>query len=544
MKALPFLVFALCLAAGCSKGGFSKRGSGDSGTLRYALPDNPTTLDPGRVQDTETMDVLQNVFEGLVGYDENNRVLPVLAEKWTVENGGRTYVFTLKAASFHDGGQVTADDVRWTLERNVAEDFQSPIARDYLSDIEGVAEYSAGKAARISGIEVVDDRVLKLTLDKPKPYFLGKLTYPCAFVLSRKSAGREEFKDVRQAVGTGPYRFEEYLPGQSVTLAAFPDYHRGAPRLKRIVRPILKDPSTRLSKFKSGELEYVSLPRQDLAAVHADPSLKSRLQFLPRPTFFYIGANPRQYAPFKDRRVRRAMAMAIDRQKLADEILGEVPAACGIVPPGVPGHREGARCLPYDPEAAKRELAAAGYPGGKGLPPLTITIRDQAVDFRLGAEAIASDLQKNLNWPVKVRTMEFRSLFEARNAKKLPCYHGNWSADYLDPQNFLSMILSGEGSLNFDSYSNPEFDRLCALADIEQDEPKRLKLYAQAEDIALQDAARTPVYYGRDAILVSPRVSNLKLNLFGLMPHRTTEVGSPPTTSARRAAVALRSSRG
>jgi ABC-type transport system substrate-binding protein len=523
----PFVpVCAALVLVGCGKGGFSNRTSPSAaGTLRYALPENPTTLDPGRVQDLETMDLLGNVFEGLVAYDDANQVVPRLAEKWTIEDGGKAYVFTLReGVKFQNGHPLEAEDVKWTLERNLSKDYKSPIASDYLSDIVGVKEYTSGAASSISGIEVVDPRTVRIKIDKPKPYFLGKLTYPCAFILDRNSATKQEFTDVKQAVGTGPFMFEAYQPGQSVTQVAFKDYYEGAPKIAKILRPILKDAATRLSKYRNGELDYLSIPRQDLPAVREDAELSKALKFLPRPTFYYIGANPGQYAPFKDRRVRRAMAMAIDRQKLADVILGEVPVAGGIIPPGVPGHRDDAKALPYDPAAAKKELAEAGYPNGKGLPELSITIRDQAVDFRLGAEAIAADLKKNLNWPAKVRTMEFRSLFEARNASRLQCYHGSWSADYLDPQNFLSMILSGDTSLNFDKYRNPEFDRLCAQADVEQDSRKRLALYAQAEDIALQDAVRIPLYYGREAFLVSPRVYNLRSSLFGQLPHRATEL--------------------
>src|SRR4051794_11867800 len=172
-------IAVLLFAVGCGKGNFSKQANaGSADVFRYPIVTNPTTLDPGIVQDGDTIDLLQQVFEGLVGWGEDNQVHPILCDKWDVEDNGKTYVFHIKhGVKFHNGRELTADDFKWTMERNCAQGFNSPTATNYLSDIVGVTELASGKATSISGITVVDPYTLKIQIDKPRAYFLGKLTY-------------------------------------------------------------------------------------------------------------------------------------------------------------------------------------------------------------------------------------------------------------------------------------------------------------------------------------------------------------------------------
>ncbi len=525
-RALPFLIALPLLLAACGKGDFSKRGTkARTNALRYALGTSPTTLDPGKVQDTETGDLLSNVFEGLVAYDEQNRIVPRLAEGWTVEDGGRTYVFRIKpGVKFHNGRELVAADLKWSIERSLNPTLSSPTAAHYLTDIVGAKERLEEKTEAVKGIQAPDDRTLRITLDKPRPYFLGKLTYPCAFALAKEATPQGEITTPAQAIGTGPFRLAASVREQAVSLAAHEAYHGGKPAVERIERPIILDTATRLNKYRSGELDFLTLDRGQLGGVEADPALKNQLTYFPRPTVFYVSLIAPAYAPFKDRRVRRAVAMAIDRETISRDLLHGMPPAQGLIPPGVMGHRPDFKGLPYDPAAARALLAEAGHPNGKGLPPLSIFYREQAPASRILVEGVQAQLRQNLGLEVAVRPMVWGALLAARNKRELPMIHNSWVGDYLDPQNFLSLLLSSTTSQNWDGYKNPEFDRLCAEADASLDEAKRLALYQKAEDIVIQDAPRVPIYYGRDAILVSPRVKGLRTNLFGLLPHTTVRV--------------------
>ncbi len=520
MKKSIATITVAALLAGCTHGNFSKAASSDRKVFTYAL-DNPiTTLDPGKVQDIDMGDLLRNVFEGLVSYDENNRIVAQLAKNWKLSNHDRTYTFRIRPdAKFSDGSPVTASDFVWTWKRNLSPTLKSPIARDYLLPIVGVAEYVAGKAPDISGIKAIDDATLSITLDKPRPYFLGELTYPCTFVMKKDAAGEEEITKPEQSIGTGPFKISRAVGDQEIDLTANEMYYLGAPKLPGIARPVIKDAATRLSKFKNGELDQVSVPREDLKTVQNDPSLSKDLQLQPRPAVFYFHLNERAYPPFQDVRVRRAFAMALDRSHIVNVLLPGFTPAYGLLPPGLVGYRRDFRGVPYDPRGAKKLMMSTPFGSGAKLPPIELAYRDGSADARIAATAAAESLGANLGVLVRPRAYEWGTLLELRNKSKLQMVFSSWYADYLDSQNFLSMLLTTGAPQNSEGWSNPQFDAICAKADVSNNPDVRAKLYQQAEDIAIQDVAKLPLYFQRDAELVSSRVLGIRTNLFGDMPH-------------------------
>ena len=512
------------LIVGCGKGSFNDRKVTAAGVLTYPLDNKVTTLDPGKVQDSIMPEILNNVYEGLVAYNEQNEIVPQLAEKWDVTDGGKTYVFHIRNAKFHDGKTVTADDFRWTWERNLGKTLASPVAADYLGAIVGVKEFADGKAKSIAGVKVLDEHTLSVTLDKPRPYFLGNLTYPCTFVLSRTSTTDKEVRNVKEAVGTGPFKFTKVAEDAQVDLSAFDDYWGGKPKIARIVRPVVTDPATRLSGYKSGLYDLYAFPRSDLANVQNDPVLKPQMKFEPRPSIFYFLMNQAEYAPFKDERVRKAFSMALNRKQIVEELLTGQNPANGLVPPGIPGYQKDYQGLPYDPKAARALLAEAGYPDGKGLPPLELDYRANRPDSRLASEAAATAWQRELNAPITTKALELGALLDRRNKNLLQMALMSWGADYLDPQNFLSLLMTSTSKLNHDGFHDAEFDRLCAEADVDGNPAHRAALYQQAERIAVEKAARLPIYFEMQPILISPRIKGLRENLFGILPHTKIEV--------------------
>jgi oligopeptide transport system substrate-binding protein len=535
-RLVPLFVVLALLMVGCGKGGFSKAASaGKENVFRYPIPTKPTTLDPAIVQDGDTIDIIQQVFEGLVSWSTENKVIPNLAEKWTVSPDGKVYTFTLKkGVKFFNGDEVTADDFKFSIERACNPKFSKGMALNYLSDIVGVKERLTVPGTKdVKGVVVKDPYTLEITIDKPRPYFLGKLTYPVSFVISKKSAPEKdgeptEMTQVSQMVGTGAYKPVSYEEGQLFTMEANKAYHGGAPKIDRIERPVILDAQTRLNKFKSGELDLVALERQDVDALQKDPTYKSQLHSYLRPSIYYVGFNVKEYPAFANQKVRQAFAMAIDRDRIVDKILGGMnQKADTIIPPGVIGHRDKGALPAYDVAGAKKLLAEAGYPDGKGLPNFEIDFRESRPDVRIVAEAVQNDLKNNLGVNITPRAMEWRAFLEKHDANKVGFFHMRWAADYLDPQNFLSLLLSTTGAENHTYYSNPEFDKLCEQADSSMDNDLRMKLYAQAEDICLKDCAWVPIYYQRDVELISPRVSGLRESLFGHLPHTTVALTAP-----------------
>ncbi|MBX3119116.1 MAG: peptide ABC transporter substrate-binding protein [Fimbriimonadaceae bacterium] len=531
------LVFAALLAvAGCGKGNFSDRvKSAQRDVFRYPIPNNPTTLDPGVVQDGDTIDLLQNVYEGLVGWSTENTVEPRLAESWDISEDGTVYTFHLKkGVKFHSGREVTAEDFKWTFERNCYKTdpnkFSNETAGVYLTDIVGVREKCAGTANDITGIKVVDPYTLTITIDKPRPYFLGKLTFIVSAVLDKDIVPMgQEINKPELMVSTGPFKCTEYVQEQVTVLEAFEDYHGGKSPVAKIERPVIKDAATRLNKYKAGEIDLVQLQRQDIEGVEKDPAIAGDLVLFERPSTWYIGLNADVLPPLRDKRVRQAIAMSIDKDQIVNGLMkGVNSVANGLVPPGVFGHRKDAKALPYDPDRARQLLAEAGYPGGKGFPQLTIYYRESYPDIQLVAVAVTGMIKENLGIDAKGQTMEWRAFLEKNNAKKQPFVHMRWAADYLDPENYLSFLLASYGPENRLNHHNPEYDRLCAMADTELNPEKRKQLYAQAEDIGLDDAVIVPIYYQRDAELISPRVKGIRSNLFGHLAHTTLKLENAP----------------
>ena len=529
-KAVLFLVLPVGLL-GCSKGNFNARAAtanAKNGIFRYPLAAKATTLDPGKVQDGDTIDVIQQVYEGLVGWDEKNEVAPKLAERWDVSEDGKTYTFHLRpGATFTDGKAVTASDFKRCIERNCDPRLNSQTASTYMTDIVGVKDVIAGRTKTVSGIRVVDPQTLEIVIDKPRPYFLGKLTYPCAFVfdLDKLPNPGQEITGIAQMVGTGAFKFSKVDVDQEIDMVANEAYWDGKPPLSEIQRPYIGDASTRLNAYKNGEIDLVQLERADIAGIQSDAKLKPQIHLYNRPATWYIGLNCDVYPALKNPEVRLALAMAIDKNAIVDDTLGGVnKRADGIIPPGVFGYRERIDAVPYDPAGARRLLAQQGFPQGKGFPKMEMSYRSNRPDIRLVAEAVGAQWARNLGIKTAFRSLEWGAYLELNNKKKLPLFHMRWGADYLDAENFLSTLLASYGNENKVNYRNPRYDALCRQADTSRDPEERKRLYAEAEDLVVHEAPFIPIYFQRDAEMIRPSITGLRESLFGHLPHTKVSI--------------------
>ena len=523
-KAAIILLLPLGLL-GCSKGKFnaeSRNANAKSGVFRYPLANKATTLDPGKVQDGDTIDVIQQVYEGLVGWDEKNEVAPKLAERWDVSADGKTYTFHLrKGVTFSDGRPVTAEDFKRCIERNCDPRLNSQTASTYMTDIVGVREVIAGKSKTISGIKAIDPQTLSLTIDEPRPYFLGKMTYPCAFVfdMTKLTNPSKEITQIGEMVGTGGFKFSKVAVDQEIDMVANEGYWDGKPGLSEIQRPFMGDASTRLNSYKSGDIQLVQLERADIDGIKKDAKLGDQIHLYDRPATWYIGLNCDVIPALRNPKVRLALAMAIDKDDIVDNTLGGVnKRADGIVPPGVFGHRDKVDAVRFDPAGAQRLLAESGYPSGKGFPKLELSHRSNRPDIRLVAEAVIAQWKRNLGINANLRALEWATYLEQNNKKILPVFHMRWGADYLDAENFLSTLLASYGNENKLNYKNPRYDDLCRRADTSADPEERKRLYAQAEDLVIHDAPMIPIYFQRDAELIRPSVKGMRESLFGHLP--------------------------
>jgi oligopeptide transport system substrate-binding protein len=485
-----------------------------SGELRLYGAE-PVTLDPALVSDSSSSTYVIEIFSGLVTLDENLQVAPDLAERWQVSPDGRTYTFYLRHdAKFQDGRPITSADVQYSFERACSPQLASQPAKVYLSDIEGAAAVMQGRAKEISGLHIIDDYTLSLTIDAPKAYFLAKLTYPTAFVVDRANVSQgANWTD--HPNGSGPFRLAR-RDGQHIVLERNPYFYRGAAKLERVTFTLAGgDPMT---MYENDQLDIVDVGLSDIDRV-LDPSnpLHSELTVTDSFDVEYLGMNT-QVPPFDDPAVRRAFAQAIDRQRLADVVLMKtVTPAVGILPPGFPGYQADLQGVQFDPDAALASLRQSKYKDAADLPEVVLYTSGEGGTMPPTVEAIVDMLSTNLGVQVQVQQTPWSNFLRDLDQHRYGFFLTGWIADYPDPQNFVDILFHSDSVNNYANYRNPQVDQLLAQARVEKDNAKRMQLYAQAEAIILQDAPCIPLWHSRNYTLVKPYVKGVAASA-GLRP--------------------------
>ncbi len=477
--------------------------AGRGGELRLA-GEEPVTLDPALVEDAYSAVYIVEIYSGLVTLDRNLEVAPDLAERWEMSADGRTYTFHLRPdAKFQDGRPVTAADFKYSLERTCSPALASPAARSYLGDIEGAITRIEGQADEVSGIRVIDDQTLALTIDAPKAYFLAKLTYSTAFVVDRDNVAEGD-QWTTHPNGTGPFRLVQ-RDEERIVLERNQHYYGDGPALERVTFTL--SGGSPMTMYENGQLDIVGVGLADIERVQ-DPSnpLSQELTVVPSLDVQYLAMNVR-LPPFDDVKVRQAFAHAIDRQRLADVVLKRtVLAAEGILPPGMPGYSPSLRGLAFDPELAVKTLRESKYKDAADLPEIVLHISGTAGTLPPTTEAIVAMLRTNLGVEVKVQQTPWQGFLADINQHSYALFSSGWIADYPDPQNFLDLQFHSQSADNQTGYQNAKVDELLEKARVEPDKDRRMQLYQEAEALIVQDAAWVPLWHGRDYMLTKPYV--------------------------------------
>ena len=473
----------------------------------------PATMDPAVARETLSHFFVSNVFSGLVRYVPSVGIVPDLAESWRVDESGTVYTFALREGiTFHDGHPITTADFKYSLERAADPALHSDTVELYLGDIVGIHERLEGEASEIAGVEVVNDRTLRLTIDSPKSYFLAKLTYPTSAVVDQRAIEErgEEWWMAEDINGSGPYMMEEWESGQVVVLRRFDNYHAPA-NLEYVVSPRRLLPGASVVDMYLGEAwDAVYVRTRSLDFVRAHPQLRHELHEFDQLTTYYVdldGTRP----PFDDPQVRLAFAMALDREGLIEEVLeGNATLAKGILPPGMPGYNESLEGIPYDPEMARLVLSDSRYAGD--LPEIIFTASDQGGEPSLTVQYMLDSWRENLGVDVKVDLLagDFYYQLEERAGH---LYSTGWVADYPDPENFLDLLFHSEA--HDARYINQAFDRLVEQARVEQDTEDRHALYRQAERLLVDEAGIIPLFHVRDYVLVRPHIEGFRVSPLG-----------------------------
>ncbi|MGQ0571412.1 MAG: ABC transporter substrate-binding protein, partial [Armatimonadota bacterium] len=450
---------------------------------------------------------------------------------WTTSPDGRIYRFVLREdLRFHTGRRVTAYDVKLSFERAVNPATRSPNSRLVFDDIVGWEDVQAGRATELRGVRVLDTRTVEITTNFPHRGgdVLQRLGHNAASITAIEVAGKPGNWSEEADAGSGPFRLAEWARNQRIVLQAVAG-SRNAPAISRLEFQVIPDASTRVAAYERGDVDLVQLPVEDFLRLNRDPVRAREIRQVPRATTSFFILNPAVYPPARDVRVRRAFAHVINKEQIIRAIFHGVgvPAA-GIVPPFVPGHDSQMKGIAYDPAAAQKLLAEAGFPGSRGLPPLEITFNPRGSSGKDVAEVLAAAFQKELGVQTSVSVMEFsryRTAWFSKNT--LAGNFTGWTAAFLDPNYHLGGLLTTGAPSNFANYSNPAYDRLIDEANATTDRRRKLARFQQAERLAMvDDVAVIPIMHPRSLIAIKPYVKGVEVFplLMGYRPLVTARV--------------------
>jgi len=517
----PFFLLALLLGTLVCAGSLpvwaqDRDGAASGEVYRRPLGQDPETLDPARVSDVYGRSVAQQIFDGLVQFDQTLVIKPALAEFWRASRDGLTWTFELrKGVKFHHGREVAADDVVYSLTRILDPKTRSGAVELFLN-VRGAREFREGRAKTVSGLVALARHIVQVTLNEAQAPFVAVLAVGHAKIIPRELAEAQGETFGAQPVGTGPFRFLRWERGKEIVLVANPDYFDGPPKLSRLAYRIFPGDQRDVmhDEFLKGNLEDTPVPpRADRRALAAGGSHV----YVKRPMISvrFYAFNTRT-KPLNDRRVRQAIVHAIDREAIVQDVYaGQYTFARGVLPPGMLGFNPRLVGYPYDSEKAHELLAEAGYPRGRGLPPLAIwsgtkradVVREhELIKKWLAAVGITAELHYLTNWPAFLNLVD---------EGKLPVHLHAWYADVPDPDNFLTKLFHSKSSRNFFGYANPAVDDLLASARSSSDLSRRVDLYRRAEQLILDDAPIVPVFHHTYERLFQPYVRSVEVNGLG-----------------------------
>ncbi len=477
------------------------------GTLRLVFGADPPTLDPAQATDTTSSAVIRQLFDTLVELDERLELRPALAEAWTVSADQRLYTFRLRhGVRFHTGRVLSAADVKFSFER--AARGKRPWV---FEKIAGAREHIRGAAAGIAGIQVVDGQTVTLRLERPFAPFLYLMAYDAASIVPREETERPGTAFASRPVGTGAFRLKEWARDDRVVIDAFGDHFRGAPWLDRVVFRVIPAEVTRFNEYRTGRLDVSDIPTGHCRAVKADPAFRGHVAVWPTLGTHAVRFNVER-APFTDRRVRMAVAHAIDPSAVVEGLLeGCVIAGRGIVPPALPGFSPRVAAPAFDRQRARRLLGEAGFPEGRGLPPVAYHFNTGDLNQRI-AEWLQAQL-KEIGVRLELRRLDWAAHIKVVDDGGAAVFRQGWIADYPDPENFLTVLFHSRNvgaAGNTSRYRNPEVDRRLDEADAMLAGPARLGRYQDVEQRILDDAVWVTLYHYSSRALIRPSVRGLE----------------------------------
>ncbi len=527
------LLLVLCALLFCLESCQSDSQTIDPSTVfRYNEHANVTTLDPAFAKDQRNIWVCNQLYNGLVRLDKDLNVVPDLAESWTISEDGTLYTFRLKRnihfhetellyVEPHDNG-ISDGNYVWSNMRTVnAEDFKYSLSR--LTDPE-VASPGAWTMSGVEEMTAIDELTLQIKLEQPNPAFLGILTMKYCSVVPKEVVEDKEQAFRSNPIGTGPFYLKRWEENVKMVLRKNPHYHEEdsqgnhLPYLEAVAITFKPDKQSEFLEFVQGNLDFINALdpsyKDELLMSNGTlkPKYESKINLLKQPFLNteYLGLNMKNEGPLQDIRIRRAINLGFDRDKMIRYLKNNIgrPALSGFIPLGLPAGSE-VQGFAYDQN--KAQSLVNEYKAENNIDQVTVKISTGANYLDI-CEFIQQELQK-IGLTVEVEVLPPSTLRQLRKTGKLESFRSSWIADYPDAENYLALFYSAnhtpDGS-NYTFFENKVFDSLYINSQQISDPQQRKKLYREMDSIIIDQAPVVPLYYDESVRFVSKGIEGLQ----------------------------------
>ncbi|NLV22174.1 MAG: peptide ABC transporter substrate-binding protein [Syntrophomonadaceae bacterium] len=513
--------FMAALLGGCA--GANKTPAGKF--IRFNHGQEPESIDPALNTTVNGGTDILATFEGLTSLDKKDRPIAGTAESWDISPDNLTYTFHIRDnAKWSDGKPVTAKDFEYAWVRALHPKTGAEYAYQLFYIVNAQA-FNEGKAkAEDIGIKVIDDKTLEVKLNAPTPYFLNLTAFPTLAPVREDiitKYGDKWALSAESYIGNGPFKLAEWKSKDYMKFVKNENYwDKDRVKIDGFIETFIAEASTMLSSYEAGELDIIdSVPLEEIENLK-----KTSKEFTVTPQLgtYYYCFNVKK-APFNDVRVRKAFALAVDREQFVTQVNKEGLPATAFVPPGVPDatpgsdfRKVGGDFFPVkaQPEEARKLLAEAGYPNGKGFPEVTLLYNTDE-GHKKRAEAVLEMWKTNLGISnIKLSNQEWKVFIDSRQNGNYQIARHGWVGDYTYPMTFIDLFTTGNGN-NDAQWSNPEFDKLIEKIRVAPDENERMELMHQAEKLFLDDVIMIPMFYYTQNSLINSNVKGVHKSPLG-----------------------------
>lgn len=514
LKKLCSLLLAITMlgvfVTGCSS---TANKTGNTKIMHFGAQSEPETLDPRKMTGENESHFATQIYEGLTVFDGDANAVAAVAEKWDISPDGTKYTFYLrKDAKWSNGDPVTAQDFEYAWKTALSPELGSHYA-DMLFYIKNGEEYNSGKTtADQVGVTAVNDQVLEVVLKENTPFFLQLAAFQTYMPVHKKTveSNPDWAADPKTIVCNGPFKIANWIHNEKVEFVKNEKYWDAKNvKLDKLEYATIENNNTRVSMFENNQVDVTLDP----PASELDRLFKEqKVQVLPELATYYYDFNITK-APFDNPKVRKAFALAIDRDTLVKKVAKNAYAiATGLVPPAMPDAQKGQEFRKVggdffkdnDIVVAKQLLAEAGYPDGKGLPPITLTYNTSEI-HKAVAEAVQEMWKKNLGVEVALTNQEWKVFLKTRQSLDYQIARDAWAGDYPDALTFISLFLSNSGNNNT-GWKHTDYDRLVKKAKASLDPNERMQAMHDAEKILIGEMPIIPVFYYTKPYMIKPNV--------------------------------------